>query len=47
MTMETAQYICEFFFENFKHFLELLILCRALSSSHTIKNIFKKGEGDD
>ena len=46
--METAQYLCEFFFGNFWHFLQLCILCLALSKSNSIHNHFsKKGKDDD
>ena len=33
--METAKYLCEFFFENFWHFIMLLLLCLAISPKIT------------
>lgn len=29
--METAQYLCEFFFNDFWHFIMLILVCLSLS----------------
>ena len=40
--METVKYLCEFFFCNFWHYLELLILVSVMVSTTVIKNYIKK-----
>ena len=34
--MEIAKYLCEFFFCNFWHFIELLLIAAAIGSKHII-----------
>lgn len=36
--MEIAQYICTFFFDNFKHFLGLFVLLLAIKPFHASEN---------
>lgn len=44
--METVKYICEFFFCNFLHFAELMLLATAIGGSKII-NINKKEDSHD
>ena len=51
--METAKYLCEFFFNDFWHFIMLLLVCYAISpkisnnSNSPIKWITEKDEDDE
>lgn len=51
--METAKYLCEFFFNDFWHFIMLLLVCYAISpkinnnSNSPIKWITGKDEDDE
>lgn len=34
--MEIVEYLCEFFFEDFCHFVMLFLVCYAISPKHNI-----------
>lgn len=42
--MEIVKYICEFFFCNFLHFVELILLIAACGSYRTVSFIKKNDE---
>ena len=49
--METVKYLCEFFFEDFWHFVMLLVVCYTLSpkisNSNDSVNINGKGSEEE
>lgn len=46
--METAKYLCEFFFGNFWHFLALCIVCLCLGhKGGSVNNVNQTREEDD
>lgn len=47
MRMEIVQYICTFFFDNFKHFLGLAILLLVIKPFHACENNYYSNENKE
>ena len=47
--METAKFLCEFFFDNFWHYLALLVLVCAMKPAfgNRVYNLFKSDKEED
>lgn len=45
--MEIVQYICTFFFDNFKHFLGLLILLLIIKPFHVCENNYYANQKEE